>query len=944
MISRFVRASVALSCAAAVVWAGAVPAAASSAVPASGGLVSTVVQSAAAAQAKADAAVSAAQQQAAESGAPVVVEELTSPTELTTAMPDGSTQLEQWTVPVRVPREGGWVPVDTTLQREGDWYSPAASVSGVRFSAGGSGALSQTQTASGEWISETWTHGDLPAPTIEGDTATYAEVLPGVDLKLTATASGMASVYVVKSEQAARSSELSELGVAVEGATLSTPERGLVKARAADGSSLLANQPLWWDSSGGGTFDAPGAGMPPTPVEHAVTADEVTLDVGASVDAQLKREGSVTYPIFVDPDWAPGMTASWDTDRAYPNARHLTTDPLYVGNYSTWHSDMFFRFPIGSVAGKQILNAVLGTTLTNVAACPPGPISSHYINYTSIPNPGFTWNEESAMKASGQMAWSGPMQSWTGPSTCGAKWESVGWTVTTAITTQLAASKPSVDIAFTGNNSTSRKHFAKAASLTISYNTPPSTPTGAKFSSPDRPCGTAAAPAMIGQTDVTVVVDQRDPDGGNVDVNFDLVEAANLGVVVQHTTGGLAAQGLKYGTFTGLTNGKTYAWRARGSDWLIDGVGYSPWCYFTVDTTPPAFPAVSVPSSGLTVGGTSSATITVNPSDGVDFVAYTVNAAPISEAFVFDRFASRPTCGAVLGLVHIACPSATGTVSVPFSPADSASTIWAVSYDKAGNPSVVPGQPSSEAGRRGVGVQVTASNSGAVSFAAGHVWRTQSQPSPLGASIPDSHASSPVPLTLGRDTIRTLKANPVSPGSSLLKSVLGFADPATTGLTGPDFSASSSAVSAFAGSYSVAAWLKPGASGTGTAVSMGAGSASRIAVTAGNWEFCAATSTGSSCVSAARPTGDQWVHVAGVADVVNGQLRLYLDGALAATAPRPDTAQNLGSSVVDVGVARSAGAVAARWPGQLADVAVFGGVPTSSQLAALRLGTDPAQG
>lgn len=818
----------------------------------------------------------------------MVVEELTSPTELTTAMPDGSTQLEQWTVPVRVPREGGWVPVDTTLQREGDWYSPAASVSGVRFSAGGSGALSQTQTASGEWISETWTHGDLPAPTIEGDTATYAEVLPGVDLKLTATASGMASVYVVKSEQAARSSELSDLGVAVEGATLSTPERGLVKARAADGSSLLANQPLWWDSSGGGTFDAPGAGMPPTPVEHTVTADEVTLDVGASVDAQLKREGAVTYPIFVDPDWTPGMTASWDTDMAYPTARHLTTDPLYVGNYSKWHSDMFFRFPIGSVAGKQILKAVLSTTLTNVAACPPGPISSHYITYTSIPNPGFTWNEESAMKASGQMAWSGPMQSWTGPSTCGAKWESVGWTVTTAITTQLAASKPSVDIAFTGNNSTSRKHFAKAASLTISYNTPPSTPTGAKFSSPDRPCGTAAAPAMIGQTDVTVVVDQRDPDGGNVDVNFDLVEAANLGVVVKHTTGGLAAQGLKYGTFTGLTNGKTYAWRARGSDHLIDGVGYSPWCYFTVDTTAPEAPTLSssASASAYKVGSpvSVSAAIATDAAGVVYWVtpgAKTATPPPVPADGVVSKTAALPQCTAPTKNVRWKCASGGGPIALSVAPVDSLSTLWVSAYDKAGNQSSASGFPLYPNGS-------TATPAASANLDGGHAWQLTTMSSPLPEVIPDSNpwaGSVAIGLNLPPTARKDVTDLPEPPfASPVIDTNVAFA---------ADEPNTESAPINTSQSFTLSMWVQPTyiASTHDQVIALQYGSSSNVVqltlTSSGKYAFCFgdygvavnSTSLDSNCAVGGTVLPGTWQLVTGIWDSANQQLRVLVDNS-----------------------------------------------------------------
>ena len=81
--------------------------------------------------------LSAATARAAATGDPVVVDALTTPTSLTKAMPDGSMQLEQSSVPVRVQQGGSWVPVNTGLVRDGDWFSPAASAVPVRFSPGG---------------------------------------------------------------------------------------------------------------------------------------------------------------------------------------------------------------------------------------------------------------------------------------------------------------------------------------------------------------------------------------------------------------------------------------------------------------------------------------------------------------------------------------------------------------------------------------------------------------------------------------------------------------------------------------------------------------------------------------------------------------------------------------------------------------------------------------
>lgn len=929
------RAALAFACVVALIWPTSVSAVAS-AFPASLTSTSASVPISATPQEVSAAAVAAAQQQAVESGEPVVVDELTTPIELTTALPDGTVEYEASTRPVRVEQGGAWVPVDLGLVRDGDWFEPKATAVPVRFGVGGSDALAQVQTETGEWVSEIWPHGTLPAPVIDADTATYGDVFPGVDLKLVATKTGLASVYVVESAAAAQSLALSDLHVIVEGADLSLTSSGNVRAEATDGSRITSGNPFWWDSSEGSTYREPQGVEGPLPVVHEVEPDRVSMDVGDSVTQHETASGDVTYPIFVDPDWSAGEAYSWYTDAAYPNASYLSagaSDVLRVGIYEQYRSDMFFQFPLSSMSGKQILSAQLSTTQIRTAASGAQAIQVHTYGPKTA---GFTWAQEQSWNAAGTGGWSGVLhkQNPLGSNVV------VGWNVMAGVKAKLGAAN--IQFAFTYSSPTapSRRHYDRDATLRVSYNTPPGAPTGAKFSSPDRPCGTAASPTMIGQSSVTVVVDQRDPDPGNVDTNFYLASASNLSAILQRDTGGLAAQGLKYGTFTGLSDA-TYAWRARGSDWKIDGTAYSPWCYFTVDTTAPALPALSLASGPNIVGEATTATITVNPSDGVDFVAYVVSAAPVSEPFTFQRFTNRPACGAVQGLVRIACPNSTGTANVTFAPADAASTLWAVSYDKAGNPSVEPGYP---AGTRGASEPVTATNSASVAYATGHVWRTQPMASPLSESIPDSHASAPVELLLGRDTLRTLRANPLMPTSSLVKPVLGFADPATTGLTGSDFSATAAPVAAFAGSYAVAAWLKPASATAGTALGVGTNSTLRLSASSSAWEFCVPTSTASACVSTPLGTVDEWVHVAGVVDRVNGQLRVYLDGALAATAALPSTAPNIGTGTVDIGVRRSGGTVTARWPGQIADVAIFGGIPTSSQLSTLRLGADPAEG
>jgi len=868
-------------------------------------------------------------------------------------------QLEQSSRPVRAKQGEAWVAVDTDLVASDGWWAPAVSAVPVRFGKGGSDALAEVQAPDGTWVTETWPYGTLPAPKIEGDTATYANVLPDVDLKLVATKTGKASIYVVKSAKAAHSKQLADLHVKVGGADLVEADNGAVVAdvngegasasrslgdAASKGKALVAGAPLWWDSSKGGGYREPGGDEPMIPVQKTVAPDAVSMDVGASVTKEETRSaGDTVYPIYVDPDWSSGTTAAWYTDAAYPDASYLSagaSDVLRVGIYGAYNSDMFFQFPLGALGGKQILNAALNTTQLSVDACPAGPISSHFV---SVFNPGYTWNGEQYLRSSGQQWWSGSYQQWWGQSGCGDVWQPIGWNMTGPVTSQ--AGQANIHFAFTGDNDMSRKHFSRDATLIVSYNTPPDTPTTPTFVSPSAPCGTASVPTVIGASDVTVSVNQTDPDPGNVDDNFNLFTASDLVNRVQWQHPGMLAQGPRSVTFTGLSDGVTYAWYARGSDWQADSAGSTPLCYFTVRTTGPAhLPTAALAAGPYEVGKATTATFTVDPTDSVAFIAYTVAPGPVSDGFVFDVFSTRPSCGASYGEVKIACPGANNTASVTLAPTAKNSTIWAVSYDTAGNPARVQGYPVSEAGKHGTSLALTAANSPAASFAGGHVWRTLTSTSPLGGTVADSKTTGAVALTLGKDTLRTTTSNPLSTVGPQNKPVLAFADPSTTGLTGPDRTSTVTNAANVDGSFTVAAWLKPGSGGGSVAMSAGATDAVTLGATASAWQFCVRNGAGAqSCVTAPNTTGAVWKHIAGVSDAVNQRLRLYVDGGLVASIDRPASMPAAAGVVpVSVGATVSGGAVTSRWAGQIADPALFEGVATLSQLKTLRLGSDPA--
>lgn len=95
------------------------------------------------------------------------------------AEPDGTMTAELSTRPVRVARDGSWVNVDTTLVRRPDGtVGPVAAAVELAFSGSGADAPLVRYGTDGDWIALSWP-GELPVPTLAGDTATYPEVLPG---------------------------------------------------------------------------------------------------------------------------------------------------------------------------------------------------------------------------------------------------------------------------------------------------------------------------------------------------------------------------------------------------------------------------------------------------------------------------------------------------------------------------------------------------------------------------------------------------------------------------------------------------------------------------------------------------------------------------------------------------------------------------------------------
>jgi hypothetical protein len=299
-----------------------------------------------------------ASQQARNSGKPVTVDSLTDTGTLVVANPDGTFTRTESSLPQRVWQNGAWRPIDTTLLvRSNGSLAPKAAITPVYFGPGDSTALATMESGT-DSLTFTWPT-KLPKPVISGDTATYPNVLPSVDLQLTADASGYSTVLVIKTPQAAANPALQTL-------TLGTSTRGRLKlsgtadggAEAVDsttGATLFhSDTATMWDSTPipASVASLPDAGRSPSvrsTTTAAAAAGEHTgaLTVGAhrsklkvstgggkqvlSLDKALLSAKSTVYPVYADPEWS-GKPSQLDWARISDNGDNVYNSTSKTGD------------------------------------------------------------------------------------------------------------------------------------------------------------------------------------------------------------------------------------------------------------------------------------------------------------------------------------------------------------------------------------------------------------------------------------------------------------------------------------------------------------------------------------------------------------------------------------------------------------------------------------
>ncbi|WNM29650.1 LamG-like jellyroll fold domain-containing protein [Streptomyces sp. Li-HN-5-11] len=588
----------------------------------------------------------AAGAQARATGKPVVVSSLTTPTTQVRALPDGRFGMAANPLPVRTKQSGRWVPVDLTLARraDGGWAPKATAYGSVSFSGGGTGPLAVTHSG-GVSLSLSWPAA-LPAPHVTGATATYASVLPGVDLRVSATpAGGLSDTLVVRSAAAAKNPGLAALRLAttVHGGHLAPASDGGLTITDAHGNAVAdAPTALQWDSNrtlragrhqpagakvAADASDAahPGLAARTAPVRAKVAAGSLTL----VPDRSMFTAKSTVWPVYVDPsvNWHPTdyQKPAFDEVKqgcpgnSFYNQTGSLADNGYLGvGYNGWpegacntgDEHAIYQWSLSkTIWGADIHSAQVDATEIYSASC--STTATVNLHWSKGIGSGTDWSNRPGYNSYSTSASYGPAYN---PTYCSGNGSVTnGFNVLTPIRSAASGHSSSFtatlseDSMESSHNDLGFKRFDHNPTLQIFYNNVPSNPnasTMAAVSGADRAgCDTTAPYPYMGKTIAStppvLKAKVSDPNGDKLQATFQywvdgsttkytLTSGDNL------ASGTYATVSLPASFVSSLTNGKTVDWDVKVTDGM-DTTSYSksPTCHFTAEPTAPDTPAVT---------------------------------------------------------------------------------------------------------------------------------------------------------------------------------------------------------------------------------------------------------------------------------------------------------------------------------------------------------------
>ncbi|WP_436989208.1 LamG-like jellyroll fold domain-containing protein [Streptomyces sp. enrichment culture] len=515
-----------------------------------------VQQASAAERPKAAMSEQDAQRTAVESGAAVEVLSLRGERTETVANPDGTFTTTEYVHPVRTRKNGQWAEIDTTLVKQPNGtYAPEAALAGLSFSGGGDQALAAIESV-GRSMSLAWP-SELPAPAVEGSTATYAEVFPGVDLQVRAAVDGFSHLLVVKTPEAAASPELANFQLPVEttGVEVRADGDGGLEAVDATTAGVIfeAPAPIMWDSSHEvrGQDSSQASAVPssvraawdignpvsesqrdPEPPEGAQVAD-VGLSVQADAlvltpDANLLKGDDTVYPVYIDPAVKTASRTGWTMVSSHYSTSEFWkfSDDEGVGrcpanvSYRCSSSNdvkrQFFAVPTGFFEGKHIVDASFAVTMVHTYDDTGKSVELARVNSTgsSAISSSTNWSNQPSSK--GTIASKSP----TNPAgSCTSTNQNVRFDVRSTVQKAANSGWDTTTFRLKAGDEGSYaywKRFCGNAHLEVTYNRPPYQPLMSHLTmSSGGSCEYGAAEEHFADEVPTLTAIIRDPDHGD---------------------------------------------------------------------------------------------------------------------------------------------------------------------------------------------------------------------------------------------------------------------------------------------------------------------------------------------------------------------------------------------------------------------------------------------
>jgi hypothetical protein len=494
---------------------------------------------------------------------------------------------------------------------------------------------------------------DLPKPVLRGDTATYAEVLPGVDLQVRVTSTGFREVLVVKNRTAALNPALAELRFPVTGSIgtkVATTPAGTTRVTDAKGRvAFTADTAMMWESPAGDRS-----------VRQAAMA---TSHSGQALlirpDRSLLTSATTRFPLYLDPSMTSNEYLWTHVDRAHDTTSYWNLDRdqgAKVGSAYGADPDVYrslFQMRTDQLNGARVINASFDIVLDHSPTSTSTPTrlwqtkaidSAVPLSWKKAEDEGY-WIRYLNAEASGHAR-----------TNAGEPDMAMGFSSPdlTALLQGIATDRTGlVSLGLQApdeNDENQWKRFhAETAKMSVVYNNVPLAPRQVNFARP-RPCGTAAAPTMYSNTTPSFAAIANDPDGDLL-TNRLLIRRASDDQLAYQADSGATTNGAAFAwpavQAGALTDGGTYYYTARSDDGVQnDGVDFGPEsgrCYFKIDSVKPGKPQLSSTdfpdaTPGKEIG--TPGTVTLRPADG------NTDVAEYLWGFASDKVTSRIKAGA----------------------------------------------------------------------------------------------------------------------------------------------------------------------------------------------------------------------------------------------------------------------------------------------------------